>query len=590
MAGSRLKQLLTEVRRRRVGRVAATYAVTAWLLVEVADTVFPRLQLPDWTVTALVVAALIGFPIAVTLAWSFDVVPDTAASVRSYRAKRWGGLLIAIAILAIAASFSTRWLPRLISSSAEIDSIVVLPLDNLGGKSEEEYFVSGMYDALIGELSQISSLRVISRRSAARYANSNKSMADIARELSVNGVVDGSVTRTGNGVQIRVALIKPLPEERQLWSQAFASDLRGVPTMHADIARNIAQQIRAQLTPDQTARLSSARPVDPATYEAYLRGMYYLQLPPEQGRAQGLEQLHQAVELDPANAAAYAGLAQGYATIGHGPLPTPEVWQRAREAALRAVKLDPMMAEAHAALADVKLYYEWDWQGAEQAFRRANQLNPSLAFNHYHYAWYLALFGRMDEAIAEHKLAQALDPFTATHTAHLGWLYGMTGRYDDQLREAKKAFEIQPDRPAVLQMLGIAYLEKGMPAEAIATHERLAKLTPVGRWTLGVTYAHTGRTERARAIARELEAQPSAWDALGLGAIYGALGDHDRAFKWLNYQPSHAWLPWIRVTSWNYAGWLAPLQDDPRYRALLERMRLPPPQSPRVAHKSSRAM
>jgi TolB-like protein/Flp pilus assembly protein TadD len=585
----RLEKLFGELRRRRVGRVAVAYAVTAWLLVEIADTIFPRLLFPEWTVTALVVAVLVGFPVAVALAWSFDVVPDPASGTTVRHARRWFGVVFAVAILAAAASFSSRWLPRLISSTAEINSLVVLPLENLAGDPEQEYFVSGMYDALIGELSQIGSLRVISRRSAARYADSNKSVAEIARELGVNGVVDGSVTRTANGVQIRVALIKPLPEERQLWSQAFTSELRDVRRMHGEVARNIAQQIRIELTPQQSARLSAGRAMDPATYEAYLRGMYYLQQPPEQGRQKALQYLHEAIELDPANAAAYAGLAHGYATIGHGPAPTPDVWQRAREAAMRAVALDPMMAEAHAALADVKLYYEWDWPGAERAFLRANELNPSLAFNHYHYAWYLALFDRMDEAIAQHKLAQALDPFTPAHTVHLGSLYGMLGRFDDQLREVKKAFELRPDGPGVLAALGSAYLNQGMHEDAIAAHERLVEITPSGKWLLAVTYALTGRAGKARAIATELETQPTPWNAYGLAQIYGTLGDSDRAFEWLSYEPNHAWLPWIRSMEVPRRSWLARFHDDPRYRALLDRMRLPPPQTKAVASQSKSA-
>jgi tetratricopeptide (TPR) repeat protein len=240
------------------------------------------------------------------------------------------------------------------------------------------------------------------------------------------------------------------------------------------------------------------------------------------------------------------------------------------------VTLDPTLGEAHAALADVKLYYEWDWPGAEDSFRRAAELNPSHAFNHYHYSWYLALFDRMDEAIREHQLAQALDPYTPVHTAFLGTLYGMAGRYDDQLREAHKAFELSPKAPAALLALGWAYLDKGMHAEAIATHEQLVASTPTGKWALGVTYARTGQTARARAIAQELAKNPSGWNAMGLAFIYGALGEHDLAFEWLNYQPNHAWLPWIRAGTWHPAHWLAPLRDDPRYRALLSRMRLTP--------------
>jgi TolB-like protein/Tfp pilus assembly protein PilF len=569
-AGS-LRAFLTELRRRRVWRAAAAYAVGAWLVVEIADTVFPRLFLPEWTVTAVIVAVVVGFPIVLVLAWSFDVLPEGEPGAVAAR-RRWFGVTLAAGVLLAAGTAASKLWPRLAATDASLDSLVVFPFEDLTADPGQEYFAAGMYDALLGELGQVGALRVISRRSAMRYAASDRTLPEIARELDVDAVVEASVTREGGSVRIRAQLIRAFPEERSVWSDTYVRDLRDVRSLHGDIARAIAQAIRVELTPEQAVRLAAAPSVEPEVYEAYLRGMYELNRSTADGFEAGLRYLHQAVEANPADAHAYAGLALGYATLGHGFAPPPDAWPRARAAALRAITLDPDLAEGHAALADVKLYHEWDWEGAERAFRRANELNPSLAMNHYHYAWFLALFDRMEEAIAEHRLAQSLDPLTPLHTAWLGELYRMDGRPDDAIREAEKAIEVAPESPHGLVVLGLAYATKGMFDEAIDAHERLVAASPPGRWLLGRTYAVAGRAEDARRIAAALEAEPSAWNALGLAAIYSALGDTDRAFKWLDYQPNHAWLPWIRNLDW-FEG----LRGDLRLQALLDRMGLPAP-------------
>lgn len=573
IGGSR--RFLSELRRRRVWRVAAAYAVSAWVVVEVADTVFPRLFLPEWSVTAVIVAVVVGFPIALVLAWSFDIVPDASAGSAASRRRRWLRLGLAGCVLVAAVAAASVVWPRLVTPAAALDSIVVLPFENLSADPEQDFFVAGMYDALLGELGQVGALRVISRRSAMHYATSDNTIPEIARELNVDGVIEASIARTGESVRIRVQLIQALPDERPLWNETYVRDVRDVLVMHGDIARSIAQAIRIELTPEQARRLAAAPSVDPEIYEAYLLGMYHLNRSTPEGFETGLRYLHEAVQANPTDARAYAGLALGYATLGHGFEPSPDAWSRARAAALRAVALDPDLAEAHAALADVKYYYEWDWEGAERAFRRANELNPNLAMNHYHYAWFLAGFGRLEEAIAEHKRAQELDPLEPLHTAWLGALYTRDGRPDDGIREAQKAMDLRPNFPSGLFVLGDAYNAKGMHDSAIAAHERLVAETPVGRWVLARTYGLAGRTEDARRIAAELEAEPTSWNAFGLAAVYSVLGDKDRAFHWLDYEPRHAWFPAIRRTS---LGWFSNLYDDPRYQDLIDQLELPPEQ------------
>ncbi|MEE9464716.1 MAG: tetratricopeptide repeat protein, partial [Candidatus Neomarinimicrobiota bacterium] len=306
-------------------------------------------------------------------------------------------------------------------------------------------------------------------------------------------------------------------------------------------------------------------------YEAYLKGMYFVQRATPEAHERGMAYLHEAVENDPADPLAYAGLAFGYVTVGHSHAATPDAWQRAREAALRALRLDETLAEGHAALADVKLYYEWDWEGAEQAFQRANELNPNLAMNHYHYAWYHALFGRLDEAIEEHKRAQELDPLTPLHTAWLGELYWRRGQYEEAIDEARKSLELDPDFPIGWLILGRVYMAKGMYEEAIAAHQKLVEVAPRRRWNLGCTYALAGRRDEALKILAELEKEEATpFGAFGLARLYTALGEKDEAFRWLAYEHPHAFLPWVRVSPWS-----RPLRDDPRFKDLLQRMNLP---------------
>jgi tetratricopeptide (TPR) repeat protein len=236
------------------------------------------------------------------------------------------------------------------------------------------------------------------------------------------------------------------------------------------------------------------------------------------------------------------------------------------------LRLDETLAEGHAALGIINLYHKWDWEGAEQAFQHALELNPSSAMTHYHYAWYLSLFGRVDEAIVEHKRARELDPLNPLHTAWLGSLYLMKGQEEEALEEARKSLELNPDYHIGFLMLGRVYAQKGMYEEAIAAHQELTKIAPRWRFALGRTYALAGQMDEARKILTELEKEGvTPFNALGLAKLYTALGEKDEAFRWLAYETPHAHFPWVRVLPWS-----VPLRDDPRFDELLRKMNLPP--------------
>ena len=465
-------------------------------------------------------------------------------------------------ILAVGSYFLT-------GTEKAISSIAVLPLANMSGDPEQDYFAIGMTEELITELSKISALKVTSRQSVMRFKGSELSMSEIASQLGVDAILEGSVFRVGDSVRITTQLIHGATDEH-LWADRFDRELKNILIMHSEVARAVAKEIKITVTPQEETLLANARQVNPETYEAYLKGMFYLDKSDPAEFNKGLMYLNEAIEKNPGDPLAYTGLAQGYINIGHGPAPPPGVWLKAEAATLTALKLDSNLAEAHAALARVKLYYERDWPGAEREFKRTIELDQSLAKNRYHYAWFLYLTGRMEKALIEHTLAKELDPLNPLYTAWLGGLYLRDGQYERAMEEARKSLELNPYFGIGLLVLGNAYLEMGIYEEAIATHEKMVSVAPFWKFALGVTYARTGDISGAKKILAELkEAEATPWGAYILISLNAALGNLDEAFKWLDYEQPHAFIPWVAV-----GPEFEPLRGDPRFKEFLQRMNL----------------
>lgn len=461
--------------------------------------------------------------------------------------------------------------PYLFPERSAGNSIAVLPLESITQDSEHEWFTDGMTDALITQLAQISGLRVISRSSSIQYKGTNKAVQAIATELDVEYLVDGSVVKMGEQIKVSARLINAL-EDEYIWAKEYEREFINALGVHGEIATAIAGQIKVKLTPQEEKRLTEKRPVNPKTYELYLKGMYHLNKYTPAGIEKGLNYLHKAVENDPEEPLAHAALALGYGIIAHTPSPPPYAVPRERAAALKAMELDENIAEVHLALAMIKVYTDWDRVGAEQAYQRTMELNANLALTYPHYGFLMSINGEEDEALAAMKRSQELDPLFPGYPAWQGWLHFWLGQNDAAVKEAMKSLELVPDFPIGLYILGCAYAAKGMYDEAITVHKKAGKISSDFGWALGQTYALAGRVDEALAVAAELESQPKVWDTWGIAEIYTALGDKDKAFYWLEeaYKQKHPYIQWIKVNSS-----LTSLHDDPRFIDLARRLNLP---------------
>lgn len=450
-------------------------------------------------------------------------------------------------------------------------TLAVLPVVDLSGDPEQEYFADGMTDALIANVSMIGALRVISRTSVMRYKTERKSLKDIARELGVELILDASVIHEGERVRVTAQLAEAATE-RNLWAESFDRDFSSVLAIQAEIAQQVAETVRARLSPEEKSRIGSGREVNPETYELYLRGMHHLNKATPEDTRIGIEYLQKAVDKDPADALAYAGLALGYVSIGHGAEAREDAKSRAKAAAERAVRLDDSLAEVQAAMGFVKGYWEWRWDEAFDHIDRALKANPSLAIAYYHRAWLNFLFGRMKEAIEDHRRAKEVDPFNPLHVGWLAELYRMDGRLDEAEEEARKSIEMDPRFTPGHFVLGLVYQDRGMYEEAIATLQKAAEISAAWRWALAPVYLQAGRIEEARDLLNELNSlKTGPWTAFWRVQLNTALGNHDEALRWTEYEPHHHWLAWARVLDW-----FEPLWADPRFPELLRRMNLPP--------------
>lgn len=591
--------ILEELRRRKFPQTVALYVVGAWVILQVADLAFPGLGIPEEAIRFVWIGVLAGSPLVLFFSWRYQLSPDGIRRTAPRRATGrpgadgdsvplgrgdrvvLGGLLLLAALIVFPLAgwiADTRVPPG--DGLLPGNSVAVLPLENVTGAADQEYLAAGIHDALVTALSTVSALTVKASSSTRMYRNLVQPVRQTARELAARHLIEGSVFRAEDRVRINVRLIDGISEQN-VWSESYERPIEDVLTLQNEVARAIADQVQVELAPEEAERLAHSRKVDPDVYETYLRGMYHLNQFTPQGVQTGLRYLHEAVEMGPDEPLAYAGLALGYSLIGHSANPPPGAFATARDAAARALELDPMFPAAHAAMAEIQLYYDWDWAGAETSFRRALQLNSSLEFSHAHYAWYLQLTGEMDRALEHMRRAQQVAPLTPIFSAWLGWLYWSDGQYERAAAEARKALEIDPDFVWGLYVLGGALAAQERYDEALATHGRLRDVAPpLGRWGLGFTHAAMGNADEARRLAAELAETPGQKDLLMIGLIHATLGDDDLAMDWLEraLEERVDWLPWAGSSSGfdtYVAGGLRQLQDNPRYRRLVSTLALP---------------
>jgi TolB-like protein/DNA-binding winged helix-turn-helix (wHTH) protein/Tfp pilus assembly protein PilF len=460
-------------------------------------------------------------------------------------------------------------------SAPAIRSLAVLPLENLSGDEDQEYFADGMTDELITDLASIARLRVISRTSTAHYKGTHKTIPEIARELNVDAVVEGSVGRSANKVRIRAQLIRAMPEEH-LWAESYERDLPDVLALQRDVAKAIASEIKVHLTPQERQHLANARPINPDAYNAFLLGDYHSSKRNLAAMDKGIQYFQEAIRIDPSYAQAYAGLANAYIERDiWGGLGVGKSADQVRAATLKALELDGELAEAHALLGQIHFQYDWDWQSTEAEYKRAIQLNPNLAASYVRYAYFLQAMGRHTEALAAAHHAVELDPLSASNISDEGRILYRARQYENAVARYQRALELDPGYLPALGRIAEAYEQLGKFDQALAYVERLQRTASdrrLGLRPLARIYARMGKQREVLEILSTIEKNGApGGDEFALAAIYSALGDRDRAIAALEKGvQARSLLPFVFVDPQ-----LDPLRSDPRYSDLLQRMGLP---------------
>jgi TolB-like protein/Tfp pilus assembly protein PilF len=481
--------------------------------------------------------------------------------------------ILAVLVIFDPSGWRERLMPR--STSLPIQSLAVLPLENLSSDPAQEYFADGMTDELIADLSKIGALRVISRTSVMQYKATRKPLPQIAKELRVDALIEGSVLRAGDHVRITARLTQAAVD-KQLWAESYEGDLRDVLKLQNDVARAIASEVRSKVTPNEQIRLSNSRQVDPLAFEAYLKGRYNWNQRNEAVLKIALESFQHAIDIDPTYAAAYAGLADTYNVMGSNELlPAKDALDKARAAAQKALQLDDNLAEAHASKAGVlQSANDWNFRAAEVEFKRAIELNPSYATAHFWYGLNLLPLKRPEEALREFRRAEELDPLAPLANTYIGFGLQKARRYDEAIAANLKTIALFPDFGFGHWALAMAYRQKGMYQQAISEFKKAIELSegrPDFVATLGHAYAVSGDKSQALKIARQLEASHA--PPFVMAIVYLGLGDKDRTFTLLD-QAYEQRFPSVLPEALQDPIF-DPIRTDSRFQELLRRLGLP---------------
>ena len=486
-----------------------------------------------------------------------------------------GVVLLVLAVLFTANVGGLRNRLSRASSSVGIQSLAVLPLQNLSRDPEQEYFADGMTEELITDLAQIRSLRVISRTSIMGYKGTTKPLPQIGRELGVDGILEGSVQRAGNRVKITAQLIEA-KSDRHLWAKSYERDLAEVLSLQSEVARSVAGEVQAALTPQEQARLEGKRLVDPEVYELYLKGRERFSMGVEKDLREAIALFEQAIARDPRDARSWAGVADSWASLSDFYVPPREAMPKAREAAETALRLDDSLADAHASLALVLTMYEWKWAEAEEEYRLALERNPGYAAAHDGYAMLLMSLGRNGEWPPKSLQARSLDPLSPMFQGNAGWDFIMSRQPGEAVPVLRRAIELEPAYGIAHALLGLAYAQLGQRSEALAAAHKASEVDDslLTAATAGGAIAIAGDGAGARAVLAKLEKQSQTRYVCPyeVGVIHLMLGEKDEAFRLLEkgYEVRSSCMPFLKVDPR-----LDSIRSDPRFADLMRRLAFP---------------
>jgi TolB-like protein/Tfp pilus assembly protein PilF len=585
---------LTELKRRKVYRVAVAYAIVAWLLIQAASILFPTFEAPLWVMKVFVTAVILGFPVALILAWVFELTPQgirrseqgaPRESTICKAGRNWTAIIVASVLLTVAVGIVAFWrsnILRLENRRSEIPpashAIVVLPFENASDDPNTEYLAEGISETLINSLSELRNLRVIARATAFQYKGKQVDPERIGRELRVRAVVTGRVRQVQDALSIQVDLIDAT-NGTQLWGQSYDGKLSDALAVKQAIAREVTGKLKLRLSGEEERRLMQRDTVNAAAYQFYLKGRYFWNQRTADGLEKGINYFRKAIEADPGYALAYVGLADSYnflGAFGIAILSPDEAMPKAKSAALKALEVDDSLSEAHASLAFVELYYEWDWAGAEKSFRRAIELNPNYAPAYQWYSHLLMSGGRTSDAISAAKRAAEIDPLSLPAVLNVGWQYHWAREYDSAVEHLRRVLQINPNFEQAHWALGLAYVGQAKMEEAVAELQKAIALSggnSVYVAGLGDAYASGGNKAEAIRLRSQLEQKTTYVSPYWMATLQAALGEQDLALVSLEkaFAERNGGLIWLgadpRMDS---------LRSDPRFAALVERVGVPP--------------
>jgi TolB-like protein/DNA-binding winged helix-turn-helix (wHTH) protein/Tfp pilus assembly protein PilF len=495
---------------------------------------------------------------------------------------RVAGLSVAVLALAVVSGVTVHYVRGMESGKinpAHSMSLVVLPLENLTGDKEQDYFADGMTDELTANLAKIRSLRVISRSTAKAYKGTLKPLSEIARELHVDAVVEGTVLRAGDRVRITAELVQ-VSTDHHLWADTYESQMGDVLSLQNRVSSAIVDEIRINLSAEDKERLAKNPSVSPEAYEDYLKGRYYWNKRSGQGFAKAIGYFEEATRKDPQYALAYAGLADCYGIIGatiYGTVPAAEAAPKAKAAAIRALELDPSLAEAETSLATAKFNYDWDWAGAAQGFTRAIQLDPKYATAYQRYSLYSIAMGRFDDSFEQIKKARDLDPLSISINSSFGWRLYLARQYDRSIAQLRDTLEMDPSYEWAHLILGQAYEQKAEYNPALVELRKAVELShssPLMVSALAHAYAVSGNEVEAQKLLTELVTQSRKQyvSPYYIAIVYLGLGKYDLAMTWLEkaFADRSNGLVFARVEPE-----LDPLRSNPRFTALRRKLNFP---------------
>lgn len=484
------------------------------------------------------------------------------------------GFLLILAIIYLILKLTLKEGSRTTSGKESRKAIAVMPVSNFTGNPEMEWIAEMIQSDLTGQLQGISNLIVRPRQTTLQFRNSDETIQEIARKLSVDNLIESSIKGSEEELLVEIRVVEAFPEERYLYRSSFSESFSGLTSAYTDIINRLLKGMEVKAT-EKEAKVIAARNVNPEVKKACARGLYYMNQLTKEGFEQGIKYYQEAIAIDPADPEPYIGLARGYAGAGHGAGLASLDLEKAY--ALKAIEVDPEelhpnLADAHVVLAETYLYHDYDFVNAEYHLKRAIELNPNISGAHYTYGWYHALSSNIDESAAEMKKAMEIDPLDPICPGYLAWLYQWSGYYEEALIYVQEAFKINPEYPMAFYVQGMVFSATGRHEEAIAIQKKIYNPRSGFASGLGVAYALAGQRDKALGIAAEMEAQNMRWHTWGLAEIYSAIGDTDKAIFWIEeaYKQRHDFIPWIKSTP-SYKN----LYQDPRFVDLVKQLNLP---------------